>query len=72
MKKIKLEALLRSRKIDGEVYYSNKNPLGWMHVWREGHGPQRLGYNYAQAVSLIEKGIMDFLARDSDFKAQNE
>lgn len=66
-KKAKLEALLRERKIDGEVYYSNKNPKGWMHLWNKYHDPQRLGYDYASAVELIEKGTMDFMARDSDF-----
>lgn len=66
-KKQKLEALLRARKIDGEVYYSNKHPKGWMHLWTKDHDPQRLGYDYASAVDLIEKGTMDFMARDSDF-----
>lgn len=66
-KQAKLEALLRERKIDGRVYYSNKNPKGWMHIWTQDHGPQRLGYDYASAVELIEKGTMDFMARDSEF-----
>lgn len=71
-KKAKLEAMLRERKIDGQVYYSNKRPKGWMHLWRDGD-PQRLGYDYAQAVELIEHGTMNFMARDSEFmKAQNE
>jgi hypothetical protein len=66
-KKAKLEALLKERKIDGEVYYSNKNPKGWMHLWTKDHDPQRLGYDYASAVDLIAKGTMDFMSRDSDF-----
>jgi hypothetical protein len=65
-KKVNLENLLRARKIDGEVYYSNKYPKGWMHQWTKGV-PQRLGYDYASAVDLIENGTMDFMARDSDF-----
>jgi len=63
-KKENLEVLLRERNIDGEVYYSNKRPKGWMHLWTKDHSPQRLGYDYASAVELIEKGTMDFMARD--------
>lgn len=63
-KKENLEVLLRERNIDGEVYYSNKNPKCWMHLWTKDHSPQRLGYDYASAVELIEKGTMDFMARD--------
>lgn len=71
-KQAKLEAMLRSRNIDGQVYYSNKGQKGWMFLWRKSD-PQRLGYDYAQAVELIEHGTMDFMARDSEFmKAQNE
>ena len=38
----------------------------WL-LYSQGDDPQRLGYDYAQAVDLIEKGTMDFMARDSDF-----
>ena len=60
-KQEKLEKLLCDRNISGKVYYSRKRPLGWMHDWHDGF-PQRLGYNYQQAVELIEHGTMDFLA----------
>jgi hypothetical protein len=61
-KKAKLEALLNKWDVSGEVYYSNKYPKGWMHVWKPGHSPQRLGFDYAQAVDLIESGVMHLMA----------
>lgn len=60
-KKAKLEALLKKWDIRGEVYYSNKFPKGWMHVSKHGWPPQRLGFDYAQAVELIESGTLNFL-----------
>lgn len=60
-KRTKLQNMISDRRIHGIVFYSNKTPKGWMFDSLNGGTPQRLGYDFAQAASLIEKGILDFV-----------
>lgn len=58
-----LEQKLADRGIPGKVWFTRKFPYGWMHQlpWDEKEY-QRLGYDFRQAMELIEHGTMDFIA----------
>lgn len=72
-KKRKLLSLLNKRGINGEVYYSNKHPLGWMFVWsgKTVKNPDRLGFNFVEAVDFIESGTLDFLNEEARKQRQS-
>lgn len=65
-KKNKLNAILKSRGVPGEIRYQWKKYMtGWFlflpHESGNDPAPQYLGHNYAAAEELIGKGILDYV-----------